>query len=209
MLFREMGIDTADVLAAARTKWNFVPVRPGLVGGHCIPVDPYYLTYAAQQIGFNSDLILAGRRINDSMAEYVASATLKLLADSRGDVTGRGVLILGAAFKEDVRDARNSQVWVLARLLQENGARVLVHDPVLGREIIEAAGFDAVDDPFEAAASAAAVVLAVPHAAFRRRSLDEIIGLFEPGEGRPVLVDVYGVLKDAVAAHDHVSYWSL
>ncbi len=129
LIFNRLGIDTEEVLQAAGTKWNFLPFRPGLVGGHCIGVDPYYLTHKAQEIGYHPEMILAGRRINDNMAQYVAGEVIKLMSRKRIHVDGSRVLVLGLTFKENCPDVRNTKVVDVVRELQRYGAKVEVVDP--------------------------------------------------------------------------------
>jgi UDP-N-acetyl-D-glucosamine/UDP-N-acetyl-D-galactosamine dehydrogenase len=129
LIFNRLGIDTEEVLLAAGTKWNFLPFRPGLVGGHCIGVDPYYLTHKAQEIGYHPEMILAGRRLNDNMALYVANEVLRLMTDRRIHIKGSRILVLGLAFKENCPDLRNSKVVDVIRELQKYGATVDVYDP--------------------------------------------------------------------------------
>src|SRR5246500_4919774 len=129
LIFNRLGIDTEEVLNAAGSKWNFLPFRPGLVGGHCIGVDPYYLTHKAQEIGYHPEMILAGRRLNDNMALYVADQITKLMASKRIHVNGSRVLVLGATFKENCPDIRNSKVVDVVRELQKHGAEVDIYDP--------------------------------------------------------------------------------
>ncbi len=129
LIFNRLGIDTEEVLSAAGSKWNFLPFRPGLVGGHCIGVDPYYLTHKAQEIGYHPEMILAGRRLNDNMAIYVAGQIVKLMTHKRIHVNGSRVLVLGLTFKENCPDIRNSKVVDLIRELEKYGADVDVHDP--------------------------------------------------------------------------------
>ncbi len=133
LIFNRLGIDTEEVLLAAGTKWNFLPFRPGLVGGHCIGVDPYYLTHKAQEIGYHPEMILAGRRLNDNMGLYVASEVIKLMTDRRIHVKGARVLVLGLAFKENCPDLRNSKVVDVIRELQKYGIKVDVYDPWIDR----------------------------------------------------------------------------
>jgi len=130
VIFDKMDIDTLDVLEAAGSKWNFLPFRPGLVGGHCIGVDPYYLTYKAQLLGYHPEVILAGRRINDGMGKYIAEQTVKRMIDLNHAVKGAKVLVLGLTFKENCEDLRNSRVIDVIHELQDYGVNVLVHDPV-------------------------------------------------------------------------------
>jgi UDP-N-acetyl-D-galactosamine dehydrogenase len=129
LIFNRLGIDTEEVLNAAGTKWNFLPFRPGLVGGHCIGVDPYYLTHKAQEIGYNPEMILAGRRLNDNMASYVAGEIVKRMTNKRIHVNGARVLMLGATFKENCPDIRNSKVFDVVRELDIYGAKVEIYDP--------------------------------------------------------------------------------
>ena len=128
-IFHLMGIDTTEVLAAAGTKWNFLKFRPGLVGGHCIGVDPYYLTHKAQSLGYSPEIILAGRRINDSMGKYVAEETIKLMIRKEKKIFGSRVLQLGITFKENCPDIRNSHASDIAKTLIEFGCRVDIYDP--------------------------------------------------------------------------------
>ena len=134
LIFDRIGIDTLEVLEAAGTKWNFLPFRPGLVGGHCIGVDPYYLTAKAQMVGYNPQVILAGRRINDAMGPYVARQTIKKMINAGKAVGGTAVTVLGFTFKENVPDVRNSKVVELVRELESFGVTVYVHDPVASKE---------------------------------------------------------------------------
>jgi UDP-N-acetyl-D-galactosamine dehydrogenase len=169
MIFERLGIDTQDVLEAAATKWNFLPFRPGLVGGHCIGVDPYYLTQKAQAAGYHPEIILAGRRLNDNMGRYIAGRVIKLMIQQGQKVQGANVLVLGVTFKENCPDIRNSRVVDVVRELQEFGCNVSVHDPwadadefrrVYGLEL--SAGSEQ-----EGKSEMDAVVLAVAHDAFR------------------------------------------
>jgi UDP-N-acetyl-D-glucosamine/UDP-N-acetyl-D-galactosamine dehydrogenase len=165
MIFNRLGIDTQEVLEAAGSKWNFLPFRPGLVGGHCIGVDPYYLTHKAQQIGYHPEMILAGRRINDGMATYVAAEVIRLMAAKRIHVKASRVLVMGLAFKENTPDLRNSKVAELVHELQEKGARVDVWDPwVSAREAKAQYGIRLVKRP--ASGRYDAIVLAVGHREF-------------------------------------------
>src|SRR5271170_6068615 len=129
LIFNRLGLDTEEVLAAAGSKWNFLPFRPGLVGGHCIGVDPYYLTHKAQEIGYHPEMILAGRRLNDSMGAYVASQVMGLMTKRRIHIKGSRILVLGLAFKENCPDIRNSKVVDVVRELQSHGAKVDIYDP--------------------------------------------------------------------------------
>ena len=189
-IFNLMQIDTNDVLAAAGTKWNFLPFKPGLVGGHCIGVDPYYLTYKAQALGYLPEVILAGRRINDGMNEYVATRVVKLMIKKHQQVCDSRVLILGMTFKENCPDIRNSQVPGVVRALQDFGCKVDIYDPWADpAEIKENYGFEAVND-FSQLDPAVydAVVAAVAHQQFRNLEW----GAFS--KPRRVIFDVKGFL---------------
>jgi UDP-N-acetyl-D-glucosamine/UDP-N-acetyl-D-galactosamine dehydrogenase len=162
VIFNMIGLDTIEVLEAAGTKWNFLPFRPGLVGGHCIGVDPYYLTYKAEMLGYHPDVILAGRRINDSMGKYVAEQTVKQMIQAGSHIKGAKVNVLGVTFKEDVPDLRNSKVFDLIAELRSYGVEVFVHDPVADPvEAREEYGIELVE--WDALPRADAVVVAVAH----------------------------------------------
>jgi UDP-N-acetyl-D-galactosamine dehydrogenase len=166
LIFNRLGIDTEEVLLASGTKWNFLPFRPGLVGGHCIGVDPYYLTHKAQEVGYHPEMILAGRRLNDNMALYVASEVARLMSDRRIHVKGSRVLVLGLAFKENCPDLRNSKVADVVRELGKYGAKVDVYDPwVDAREAKHEYGISPVKAPKKGTYDA--VVLAVGHQEFK------------------------------------------
>ncbi len=165
IIFNKMGIDTEDVLHAAGTKWNFLPFRPGLVGGHCIGVDPYYLTHAAQAIGYHPEIILAGRRLNDSMGTYVVSQLVKGLTKRRMDISGARVLIMGLTFKENCPDLRNTRVVDIVRELAEYGLAVDVYDPWVSKEEARREyNIDPIDRPH--AGFYDAIILAVAHREF-------------------------------------------
>ncbi len=170
LIFERMGIDTQAVLEAAGTKWNFLPFRPGLVGGHCIGVDPYYLTHKAESLGYHPEIILAGRRLNDNMGAHVASRVVKLMIRKGHRIQGARVLVLGLTFKENCPDIRNSHVVDVIRELKEFGCEVTVHDPWADADDVRHEyGLELAADPF-AADGYEAVVLAVAHEKFR--SLD-------------------------------------
>lgn len=179
ILFHRLGLDTGEVLAAAGTKWNFLPFRPGLVGGHCIGVDPYYLTHKAREIGYHPEMILAGRRINDSMGEHVAQRIIKLLARRGGSLCNARVLILGVTFKEDCADIRNTRVMDITRELRDYGLEVVLYDPLADPvEVLAEYGETLLaalpDGTFDA------VVLAVAHKEFRELSVDAVRALAGP-----------------------------
>ncbi|MEI7437794.1 MAG: nucleotide sugar dehydrogenase, partial [bacterium] len=169
LIFERMGIDTLDVLEAAGTKWNFLPFRPGLVGGHCIGVDPYYLTHKAESLGYHPEIILAGRRLNDNMPAYVANRIVKLMIQKGNKVQGSNVLVFGITFKENCPDIRNSKVIGVIRELQDYGCNVIVHDPWADAADVEREyGLKLSPRPdSEQEATINAVVLAVAHDKFR------------------------------------------
>lgn len=206
MIFDIMGISTLEVLEAAGTKWNFLPFRPGLVGGHCIGVDPYYLTFKAESLGYHPEMILAGRRINDHMGKYIAEKAVKLLIHSGKPVKGAKVAVLGITFKEDVPDLRNTRVVDIVRELRDYGVRVVVHDPLAdAQEALEHYGLDLVD--MDDLQGADAVVLAVMHRTYREMGLVRLAALCT--NGRPIVVDVKSVYSQQEAAAHKITYWRL
>ncbi len=205
LIFHKIGIDTTDVLEAAGTKWNFLPFRPGLVGGHCIGVDPYYLTYKAEMVGYHPDVILAGRRINDGMGEFIAEQTVKELIRSGCSIRGCEVIVLGLTFKENCPDLRNSKVIDVIRELESFGCRVHVHDPVASADEAEHEyGVKLVD--WDALPRASAVVAAVSHRSFARMSLDHMLEKLDPGG---VVVDVKAMLDADELARRGIRVWRL
>ncbi|MPZ77001.1 MAG: nucleotide sugar dehydrogenase [Deltaproteobacteria bacterium] len=208
VLFHRIGLDTAEVFKAARSKWNFLPFEPGLVGGHCIPVDPYYLTHKAQEIDYHPDVILAGRRINDSMGVYVAQETIKLLIKSGKIVRGAKALVLGAAFKENVCDVRNTRVAELIQELQSHGVDVALTDPLVACKDLERFKIKVVSNPFKGSEKYDAVILSVPHRTFREQSIDAYMNLLANGNEPAVFVDIKGVLGE-IRVNKDLLYWSL
>jgi len=191
MIFDRLGIDTQDVLAACRTKWNFLPFEPGLVGGHCIGVDPYYLTYRAQQAGFHPEVILAGRRTNDSMGLHVAAQVVKRMVRQGHPMQQSKITVLGMTFKQDIPDLRNTRVVDVVRELESYGLQVQVHD-ALADPAEAQAEYGIRLQPLESLAPARAVVLCVPHRPYREQGWALIEKLLAPGPA--VVVDVRGVL---------------
>ena len=174
IIFNRMGIDTLEVLEAAGTKWNFLPFRPGLVGGHCIGVDPYYLTHKAERLGYHPQVILAGRRINDGMGTYIAQQVVKHMVAQGKQIGGAKVNVLGLTFKEDCRDVRNSKVADLIYELKSYGIDVSIHDPIAEpSEVKHEYGFDLVS--WEQLPAADALVLAVAHKQFLELSPDDLL----------------------------------
>jgi UDP-N-acetyl-D-galactosamine dehydrogenase len=205
LIFHKIGIDTNEVLAAAGTKWNFLPFRPGLVGGHCIGVDPYYLTHKADKLGYHPQVILAGRRINDGMGKYVAEQTVKQMIQSGFPVKGAKVNVLGLTFKENCPDLRNSRVIDVINELRSYGADVRVHDPVADPgEAVHEYGVELHD--WDSLPRAHATVLAVAHREFAARPIDHFVGKLEQGG---LFVDVK-CQADAQALRERgVSVWRL
>jgi UDP-N-acetyl-D-galactosamine dehydrogenase len=191
VLFHEIGIDTLEVLKAAGTKWNFLPFRPGLVGGHCIGVDPYYLTHKADMLGYHPQVILAGRRINDSMGKYVAEQTVKQMIAAGSSIKGADVVVLGLTFKEDCPDLRNSKVIDVIRELQSYGCRVHVHDPVASpAEAVHEYGVNLT--PWEALPTAQAIVAAVAHHQYLSMPVAKLLEKLSAG----------GVFADVKSSYD-------
>ena len=209
IIFNKMGIDTLEVLEAAGTKWNFLNFRPGLVGGHCIGIDPYYLTYRAEQFGYHSQIILAGRRINDDMGKYVAEQTVKQLIAADKPIKSAKVGVLGITFKEDCPDARNSKVNDILKELREYGIRPIVCDPVA--DAPDAKRFYGVDlvslDEFK---DLDCLIIAVAHREFKALGSADIERMFkdEPNE-RKVIVDVKGVRSKNEWQALGYRYWRL
>jgi UDP-N-acetyl-D-galactosamine dehydrogenase len=204
LIFDRIGIRTADVLEAAGTKWNFLRFSPGLVGGHCIGVDPYYLTSKAQQLGYHPEVILAGRRINDRMGEYIAGRLVKLLIDADRPVKGARVGVLGLTFKENVADLRNSRVPDILRELEQFGIEALVHDPHASpAEARHEYGVELT--PLDDLTDLDGLVLAVAHEAFMDKGIDDLVGRVRPGG---VVIDVKSVVSPA-AVDGRVTLWSL
>ena len=205
LIFNELDIDTLDVLEAAGTKWNFLPFRPGLVGGHCIGVDPYYLTYKAQTVGFHPQVVLGGRQTNDDMGKFIAQQTIKQLVKLGHPVSGAKVTVLGLTFKEDCPDLRNSRVPDIIEELQEYCCDVSVHDPLATsaeaqREYgIELCAWD--DLP-----KAHVVILAVPHRDYLENVEEKAISLLG-SDG--IIIDVKSVLSRSVVEDADIKIWRL
>ena len=191
LIFNKLGIDTEEVLKAAGTKWNFLPFRPGLVGGHCIGVDPYYLTHKAQSIGYHPEIILAGRRLNDSMGAYVANQLVKAMLKKRMVVDGAKVLLMGLAFKENCPDLRNTKITDIVAELEEYNIQVDVYDPwVDGAQAQHEYGINPISAP--QAGQYDGIILAVAHEQFKALGADEIRAWGKPAH---VLYDLKYVLS--------------
>jgi len=205
VIFHRMGIDTLEVLKAAGTKWNFLPFRPGLVGGHCIGVDPYYLTHKADMLGYHPQVILAGRRINDGMGKYVAEQTIKQMIAAGSSIKGAEVIVLGLTFKEDCPDLRNSKVIDVVRELQSYGCRVHVHDPVA--ESAQAEHEYGVSlTAWEALPQAQAIVAAVAHQTYLAMPIPYLLEKLSPGG---VFSDVKSAYDQAALAAEGAVVWRL
>lgn len=214
MIFNKMEIDTKAVLEASGTKWNFLKFYPGLVGGHCIGVDPYYLTHKAEQIGYHSQVILSGRRINDGMGKYVGESTVKNLIKANKQVKGAKVAILGMTFKEDCPDVRNSKVIDIINELKEYGINVFVADPIADEnEVKREYGIELTK--FENIKNMDAVIVAVGHKEYMELTLESIKKLYEEkpellnSEDKLVLVDVKGIFDKKQAQLKNYLYWRL
>ena len=208
IIFNKMGIDTRSVLEAAGTKWNFLKFYPGLVGGHCIGVDPYYLTYKAEELGYHSQIILSGRRINDDMGKYVAESLVKNLIKADIHVKGARVAILGFTFKENCPDTRNTKVIDIYRELGEFGITPIVVDPAADAQEAERLygitfeGMDAVKDMD-------AVIVAVAHTQFLSFDKDKISSFFHPAHTKKVFMDIKGLFDRSEYLTEDYIYWRL
>ncbi len=208
LIFNKLGIPTQDVLAAAGTKWNFLKFTPGLVGGHCIGVDPYYLTHKAEEIGYNPQVILAGRRINDGMGKYVAENTIKQMIQSGKVIKGARVLVLGLTFKEDVPDIRNTKVIDIVRELEDYGVNVLVNDPLADNaEAMHEYGLSLCSlDNLEPVDT---IVYAVSHKAYQNLNINDLKKMTSNGSSSGSIIDVKSVLNREEVESAGMSYWSL
>ncbi|MDC3298625.1 nucleotide sugar dehydrogenase [bacterium] len=205
IIFNLMGLNTKEVIEAASTKWNFIPFSPGLVGGHCIGVDPYYLLFKAEKLGYNPEVITAGRRINDGMAAFVAQQTVKLMTRSNSRIVGSTILVLGVTFKENCFDMRNSKVPDVVRELQEYGCSVFVDDPVaLPEEISKVYSKEyksaLMPEKFDV------VILAVPHLFYCEKRLASLLINMKSGG---LFVDVKSAFSEIEAQDIGCQYWSL
>ncbi len=209
IIFNKMGIDTAAVLKAAGTKWNFLKFFPGLVGGHCIGVDPYYLTYKAEQIGYHSQIILAGRRINDDMGKYIAENTVKKLIFAGKSVKDSRVAVLGLTFKENCPDTRNTKIVDIINELKEYGVQSYVTDAYAEDEDAKKEyGIDLI--PLKELKNMDAVIIGVAHDKYFQLTKEDIDGIFAEGDNSSkVLIDVKGILDRKQYEADGYCYWRL
>jgi UDP-N-acetyl-D-galactosamine dehydrogenase len=204
LIFDRLGIDTIDVLEAAGTKWNFLPFRPGLVGGHCIGVDPYYLTHKAEQIGYIPQVILAGRRINDGVGKFIAQRTIREMIHAGYNILGSTVTVLGLTFKENCPDIRNSKVIDIIRELQDYGIDVQVHDPLADSAEVEHE-YGLKVTPFERLKPTDAVVVAVAHKQYKDMPIEQYKGLMIGS----VLIDVKGMFDPTKVEEAGIRFWRL
>ena len=208
IIFNKMGIDTKSVLSAAGTKWNFLKFQPGLVGGHCIGVDPYYLTYKAEQLGYHSQIILSGRRINDDMGKYVAENLVKNLIKADIPVKSAKVAILGFTFKENCPDTRNTKVIDIYKELQEYGITPMVVDPAADAaeaKRLYGITFNTMEDIKEMDA----VIVAVSHKQFLTLDKEKISSLYSKAHAKKVLVDIKGIFDRKEYSTEDYIYWRL
>ena len=207
IIFNKMGIDTKAVLEAAGTKWNFLNFRPGLVGGHCIGVDPYYLTYKAEELGYHSQIILSGRRINDDMGRYVAENLVKSLIKADKRVRDAKVALLGFTFKENCPDTRNTRVIDIVNELKEYGIQPVIADPIADKEEAKRE-YNIVFTDFGAIQDMDAVIVAVAHEAFLNMPESSLAELYKKGD-KKVLLDIKGLLNRQEFEKDGYLYWRL
>src|SRR3989338_7528162 len=209
IIFNKMGIDTLSVLKAAGTKWNFIRMSPGLVGGHCIGVDPYYLTFKAEELGYHPQVILAGRRINDDMGRYIAEQTVKHLIKANKTVKGAKVLILGITFKENVSDIRNSRVIDIINELKEYDVNVIACDPLADKEAVRNEyGIELAE--YNKNIKVDAVVIAVAHNTFKKELSADVLRKHIASNGtKGVVIDVKGIFDNAISGDPKLLYWRL
>lgn len=209
IIFHKMGIDTSAVLKAAATKWNFIKMQPGLVGGHCIGVDPYYLTYKAEELGYHPQVILAGRKINDAMGKYIAEQTVKRLIESNKTVKGSKVIVAGITFKENVNDIRNSRVIDIITELNEYGINLIVCDPFADKDAVKHEyGIELTD--YNRAIKADAFIIAVAHNIFKKQlTLEVLKGHLVNNGNNGVVIDVKGIFDPETFKDSGVLYWRL
>jgi UDP-N-acetyl-D-galactosamine dehydrogenase len=206
-IFSMMGIDTLEVLEAAGTKWNFLPFRPGLVGGHCIGVDPYYLTFKAEELGYHPQVILSGRRINDSMGSYVAQTMIKKMIRRSCAIKGARIGVLGLTFKENCPDLRNTRVTDIIAELEAFGCEVLVHDAYADRD--EARKYYGIDlKPLEEINNLDGLIIAVAHDAYTKLGMDSLEAMFRNPE-KVIIGDIKGILDQSQAEEHNACIWRL
>lgn len=207
LIFDRIGIDTMEVLEAAGTKWNFIPYKPGLVGGHCIGIDPYYLANKASELGYHAQVILSGRRINDGMAKFIAEKTIKKLINNSIRVKGADILVMGLTFKENCPDLRNSKINDVITELKEYGVNVHVIDPIAPKEEAKREYGIILEDE-NCIKNMDAVVVAVGHKEYREMEIEKLRKYFNPVYSRPLLIDVKSIFNREKAEKEY-DYWRL
>jgi UDP-N-acetyl-D-galactosamine dehydrogenase len=209
IIFHRMGIDTISVLKAANTKWNFIKMYPGLVGGHCIGVDPYYLTFKAEELGYHPQVILAGRSINDDMGKYIAEQTVKQLIEANKTVKGAKVIIFGITFKENVSDIRNSRVIDIINELKEYGINVIVCDPLANKDAVkDEYGIELTE--YNRALQADGIVLAVKHDTFKEKlTMNAFRNHLSNNGAKGAIIDVKGLFNNNMFNGSDLLYWRL
>ena len=205
IIFDKLDIDTKNVLKAAGTKWNFLPFKPGLVGGHCIGVDPYYLTYKAETVGYHPQVILAGRMINDSMGKFIAKKTIKIMLNTFKNTSQLRVGVLGITFKEDCPDLRNSKAIDIIRELESYGIEVLAHDPIVSPEDAKN-HLDITLSKWEEMAGLGGLIIAVPHKKYRSMSIETFVRKIQP---KGCLIDVKSILNPQEVKKTGIHFWRL
>lgn len=209
-VFHLMGIKTQDVLKAAGTKWNFGRYNPGLVGGHCIGVDPYYFSHKAVELGYKPEIVLSGRKINDAMGVYVARQAVNGIQVARKQIKGAKILLLGITYKENVPDTRNSLISVVINELVYHGIQVTIHDPLVDpRELIGDMAVETIDGDLPVSGDFDGLLLAVPHQGYMERSSSDYLQLLKNPRTATVVMDVKGVLEAEVFEDAGVIYWEL
>lgn len=194
LIFDQMGVDTQEVIEAAATKWNFIKLKPGLVGGHCIGVDPYYLTFKAEEVGYKPNLILAARQINNGMGKYVAEKTIKEMIKAGKLIKGSDVLVLGVTFKEDCPDMRNTKIINIIEELKGYGANVDVYDPWVNQEEEKKQyKLDFIQDPFGSNKKYDAIVVSVAHTTFKALTMKDY---YQVSKGTPIIMDIKGAVAE-------------
>lgn len=206
IIFHKLGLDTKEVLEAAKTKWNFLPFEPGLVGGHCIGVDPYYLTFKAQEVGYHPEIILAGRRINDYMGKYIAEQTIKELIKSGVAIKDSKILIMGFTFKENVKDIRNTRVIDIYNELKDFGINVYIYDPIADpEEIYREYEIDVIERPSDFYPYDG-IIIAVKHDLFKNFSIKKLRKMCRDDS---IIVDVKGIFDKEMIISNGLRYWRL
>jgi UDP-N-acetyl-D-galactosamine dehydrogenase len=205
IIFDRLGIDTMNVLEAAGSKWNFLPFRPGLVGGHCIGVDPYYLTWKAESVGYNPQVILSGRRINDNMGKFIAEKTVKMVLNSGIDIKNTRVGVLGLTFKENCPDLRNSKVVDIIEELRSYGVKTIVHDPLVSsQQALDYGGVEITE--WQEFHSLGALIIAVPHRQYTELSAQDFVATLTPGG---CIIDVKSILNPEELRDKNCCFWRL